>query len=186
MNTDKPVPESTPASEVSQDQNSSNVPDIQYNGILVPHDGSEKSDKALAHAIYLSKLSGAEIIILNVIEHVKETDSSALIATSDGEHEGSDKANGKLEVTIYGGVKKMVEEKIRLCKRAGVKSQISYKIQTGKPPVDEIINVAQVMNVDLIIMASSKITSSIKVHGSRTRKVIDSANKPVLVIHEQK
>jgi hypothetical protein len=27
----------------------------------------------------LSKLSGAEIIILNVIEHVKETDSSALI-----------------------------------------------------------------------------------------------------------
>lgn len=169
MNTDKPVPESTPASEVSQDQNSSNVPDIQYNGILVPHDGSEKSDKALAHAIYLSKLSGAEIIILNVIEHVKETDSSALIATSDGEQEGSDKANDKLEVTIYGGVKKMVEEKIRLCKQAGVKSQISYKIQTGKPPVDEIINVAQV-----IIMASSKITSSIKIHGSRTRKVISN------------
>jgi nucleotide-binding universal stress UspA family protein len=52
--------------------------------------------------------------------------------------------------------------------------------------VDEIINVVQVMNVDLIIMASSKITSSIKVRGSRTRKVIDGANKPVLVIHEQK
>ena len=81
---------------------------------------------------------------------------------------------------MYGGVKQMIEEKIRLCKQAGVKSQISYKIQTGKPPVDEIINVAQVMNG----MASSKITSSIKVHGSITRKVIDSANKPVLVIHE--
>jgi hypothetical protein len=66
---------------------------------------------------------------------------------------------------MYGGIKHMIEEKIRLCKQAGVKSQISYKIQTGKPPVDEIINVAQVMNVDLIIMASSK---------------------PVLVIHEQK
>jgi nucleotide-binding universal stress UspA family protein len=181
MNTDKPVPESTPASEISQDQNSSNVPDIQYNGILVPHDGSENSDKALGHAIYLSKLSGAEIIILNVIEHVNETDSSALIATTSGQQEGS-----KLEVTIYGTVKQMVEEKIRLCKQAGVKSQISYKIQTGKPPVEEIINVAQVMNVDLIIMASSKITSSIKVHGSITRKVIDSANKPVLVIHGQK
>jgi hypothetical protein len=46
--------------------------------------------------------------------------------------------------------------------------------------------VAQVMNVDLIIMVSTKITSSIKVHGSITRKVIDSANKSVLVIHEQK
>jgi nucleotide-binding universal stress UspA family protein len=185
MNSDKSVPESIPVSEITQDQ-ISNVPDVQYNGILVPHDGSEKSDVALRHAIYLSKLSGAEIIILNVIEHVKDTDSSALIATSYGEQDDSDRANDKLKVTMYGGIKQMIEEKIRLCKRAGVKSQISYKIQTGKPPVDEIINVAQVMNVDLIIMVSSKITSSIKVHGSITRKVIDSANKPVLVIHEQK
>jgi nucleotide-binding universal stress UspA family protein len=185
MNSDKSVPESIPVSEITQDQ-ISNFPDIQYNGILVPHDGSEKSDVALRHAIYLSKLSGAEIIILNVIEHVKDTDSSALIATSYAEQDDSDRPNDKLKVTIYGGVKQMIEEKIRLCKQAGVKSQISYKIQTGKPPVDEIIHVAQVMNVDLIIMASSKITSSIKVHGSITRKVIDNANKPVLVIHEQK
>ena len=77
-----------------------------------------------------------------------------------------------------------MKKKYDYAKQAGVKSQISYKIQTGKPPVDEIINEAQIMNVDLIIMASSKITSSIKVHGSITRKVIDSANKPVLVIHE--
>ena len=184
MDSDKSVPESIPVSEPAQDQ-ISNVPDVRYNGILVPHDGSEKSDVALRHAIYLSKLSGAEIIILNVIEHVKDTDSSALIATSSAEQDDSDRPNDKLKVTMYGGVKQMIEEKIRLCKQAGVKSQISYKIQTGKPPVDEIINVAQVMNVDLIIMASSKITSSIKVHGSITRKVIDSANKPVLVIHEQ-
>ena len=183
MDSDKSVPESIPVSEIAQDQ-ISNVPDGRYNGILVPHDGSEKSDVALRHAIYLSKLSGAEIIILNVIEHVKDTDSSALIATSSAEQDDSDRPNDKLKVTMYGGVKQMIEEKIRLCKQAGVKSQISYKIQTGKPPVDEIINVAQVMNVDLIIMASSKITSSIKVHGSITRKVIDSANKPVLVIHE--
>jgi hypothetical protein len=49
-----------------------------------------------------------------------------------------DDANAKLE----GRVQTMVEEKIRLCKQAGVKSQIYYKIQTGKPPVDKIINVA--------------------------------------------
>jgi nucleotide-binding universal stress UspA family protein len=185
MNSDprKSVPESTPMSKITQDQ-ISNVPEVQYNGILVPHDGSEKSDVALRHAIYLSKLSGAEIIILNVIEHLKDTNSSALIATSYAEQDDSDRPNDKLKVTMYGGIKRMIEEKIRLCKQAGVKSQISYKIQTGKPPVDEIINVAQVMNVDLIIMASSKITSSIKVHGSITRKIIDSANKPVLVIHE--
>lgn len=80
----------------------------------------------------------------------------------------------------------MVKEKIKLCKQPGVTSQISYKIQTGRPPLDEIIDVAHTINVDLIIMASSRITGSIKVHESITRKVIDSTNKPVLVIHEQK
>ena len=117
MNSDprKSVPESIPMSEITQDQ-ISNVPEVQYNGILVPHDGSEKSDVALRHAIYLSKLSGAEIIILNVIEHVKDTDSSALIATSYAEQDNSDRQNDKLKVTMYGGIKRMIEEKIRLCK----------------------------------------------------------------------
>ena len=41
---------------------------IKYQKILVSHDGSEMSDKALSHAAYLSKISGAEIVVLNVIE----------------------------------------------------------------------------------------------------------------------
>jgi len=61
MNSDKSVPESIPGSEITQDQKSgstmnsdksvsgseitqdqiANVPDVQYNGILVPHDGSK-------------------------------------------------------------------------------------------------------------------------------------------------
>jgi universal stress protein family protein len=68
VTSNKSAPDSIPGSEITQNE-ISNVPDVQYNGILVPHDGSEKSDIALRHAIYLSKLSGAEIIILNVIEH---------------------------------------------------------------------------------------------------------------------
>ena len=101
MNSDKLAPDSIPGSETTQDK-ISNVPDVRYYGILVPHDGSEKSDIALRHAIYLSKLSGAEIIILNVIEHPKETDSSALIATSYPQQDDSGKPNDKLKVTMYG------------------------------------------------------------------------------------
>ena len=44
--------------------------------ILVPHDRSEMSDKALSHAINLARLSDAEIIILNVLERLEMTDSS--------------------------------------------------------------------------------------------------------------
>jgi len=82
---------------------------------------------------------------------------------------------------MEGGVKQLIEEKIRLCKEAGVTSQVSYKIQTGKP-VDEIIKLVEEMNIDLIVMASSRIISPVMVNGSVTRKVIDGTKKPVLVI----
>jgi Universal stress protein family len=41
---------------------------ISYERILVPHDGSEMSDKALKHAVYLSKTCGTEIVIPHVLE----------------------------------------------------------------------------------------------------------------------
>ena len=40
-------------------------------------------------------------------------------------------------------------------------------------------------NMDLIIMASSKVTSPIMGLTSATRKIIDGANRPVLVIHDE-
>ena len=43
-------------------QTCSSYTNPQYKTILVPHDGSEMSDKALSHAIYLSNMSGAEIL----------------------------------------------------------------------------------------------------------------------------
>src|SRR5690348_173991 len=39
---------------------------LEYSRILVPHDGSDMADKALNHAIYLSKMSRAEIVIIHV------------------------------------------------------------------------------------------------------------------------
>jgi nucleotide-binding universal stress UspA family protein len=156
----------------------------KYKRILIPHDGSEISDKALSHAIYLSKISDADIIILNVLDNIDGTDSSAVLATMRGGEAGElDKTDRDVEITMEGGVKRMIEEKMKLCKEAGVKSQVSYKIQTGKP-VDEIVKLSEEMNIDLVIMASSKITSSIRVLGSTTRKVIHRVKIPVLVIHE--
>ena len=157
----------------------------KYSRILVPHDGSEISDKALAHTIYQSKISGAEIVILNVVEHIESKESSTMTATVKGEGEGGGEFDrtrrADLEITVEGEVKQMIEDKIRLCKEAGVTSQISYKIQTGKP-VDEIVKLAEEMNIDLIVMASSKIISPVMVLGSITRRVIDGTKKPVLVI----
>lgn len=173
----------------------------QYKKILVPHDGSESSDKALAHAIYLSRISKAEIIILNAIEDVHEIapttisagsepepnplvdkDQQAIIKTDiDAEGITTSSSNEDLNFKIKGRLEEMIKERISLCRDAGVESQISYRIQTGKV-LDQIVELAKESNVDLIIMVSDKIGSSIKGIMSSTRRVIDAVNTPVLVL----
>ena len=39
-----------------------------YRRILVPHDGSEMSDRALNHALYVAKMANGEIVIFHVME----------------------------------------------------------------------------------------------------------------------
>jgi nucleotide-binding universal stress UspA family protein len=168
----------TSTSTTPQIRTFNNIP--KYMKILVPHDRSEMSDKALSHAIYLAKLSDAEIIILNVLERLEKTDSSVSATLKEGE---DDKSSADLEITMTGEVKQLIEEKMRLCREAGVKSQISYQIQTGKPS-EKIVKVIEEINVDLIIMASNKVGSSIRGIGSTARKVIDNVKKPVLIVHE--
>lgn len=58
-----------------------------------------------------------------------------------------------------------------------------YEIRTGNPS-DEIVKVAELTEFDLVVMASHRITSSIKSIGSITRKVMDTIRKLILLIYE--
>jgi nucleotide-binding universal stress UspA family protein len=191
---------------------SANIP--EYKMILVPHDGSEASDQALAHAIYLSKVSKAEIFILNAVEDLHEiapttisaspkptekgtlltdeyeaTKNEANFASTDNtisEVSGTAKtqttvSDKELDVTIKGHVIDMIEERIALCKEAGVESHVSYKIQTGNV-VDSIVSVSKDIKADIIIMVSEKLGSPIIGIMSHTRKLIDAVEIPVLVL----
>jgi nucleotide-binding universal stress UspA family protein len=167
----------------SETQVSSSYTTPRYSRILVPHDGSEMSDKALSHAVYLSKKTGAEIVILHVVEHAHKIGSTALLATSKEAKGGKDIEKQDFEIRVEGEAKQMIEQMMRFCKQAGVKSQVSYRIQTGKP-IDEIIKLAEDLNVDLIVVASSKNPSLVRrLLGSTSKKIIDSVEKPVLIVH---
>jgi nucleotide-binding universal stress UspA family protein len=177
----------------------------QYKRILVPDDSSELSDKALSHAIYLSNVTGAAIVILNIVKDIgkiQPTTISATTATTTKAERETGGGGGEAEVaakrtttaiddkkdiqiTIEGHAEQIMENRIRLCKEAGAKNQISYKMQTGKNLVEEILNLSENMNIDLIVMASSKVTSPIMGLTSITRKVIDGSKNPVLVINEE-
>jgi nucleotide-binding universal stress UspA family protein len=187
MDTENKKSEATTAisSTSTEPQVSSSYTNPQYNRILVPHDGSEMSDKALSHAAYLSKTTGAEIVILHVVEHIDTIDSSSVLATSKGGEQVKDIEKSEkqdFEIRVEGEAKQMIEEKMRFCKQAAVKSQVSYRIQTGKP-VDEIVKLSDDVNADLIVMASKRISSIVKGLGSTARKVIDAVERPVLVVH---
>ncbi len=163
----------------------------QYKKILVPDDSSELSDKALSHAIYLSNVTGAEIVMLNIVKDIGKIQPTTISATTTkeggevvAENTAADQKKD-IQITIEGHAEQMMEERIRLCKESGAKNQVSYKMLTGKKPVDEILDLSENMNIDLIIMASSKVTSPVMGLTSITRKVIDGAKSPVLVIHEE-
>ena len=190
-----PVTATTPVAATSTKLSKLTLASIpQYKRILVPHDESEMSDKALSHAIYLSNTTGAEIVILNVIENIDQIPHTSISATTKEEEE-KDRVeevpqnkpyDTNLVISLEGEVKQRMEEKLRLCKGAGSTGQLSYRVQTGKA-VDEILRVSEKMNIDLIVMASTKITSTIMgiIQQSTAKKVIDSAKRPVLVIYEQ-
>ncbi len=79
------------------------------------------------------------------------------------------------------GVREMLE--ITIKKYEEMREKMSYLIRVGNP-VNKIVSVSEQNDVDLVIMASSRITSTIRVIGSIVRKVIDSVKKPILVLHE--
>ena len=102
-------------------------------------------------ALYLSKISGAEIVILHVLEHVE----NILRETKE-----------EVSLTTEGYMRQLLEERIKLCKKAGVK-EVSYIIRAGSP-ADQIVSLVRERYYDLIVMASSRISSTISQRIIRT------------------
>jgi nucleotide-binding universal stress UspA family protein len=124
-----------------------------YQKILLPHDASEMSDKALTHALYLSKSSEAELVIMNVIDTDVIPPSSLLAFVN--HDKPLDQAKEDLKSTLEGGAKQMLEERVRVCKELGAEN-VSHIVRAGKP-VEEIIAPAEVENCDLVVVASIKL-----------------------------
>lgn len=153
----------------------------QIKKILVPHDGSKMSDKALRHAIYLSKLTRADLLILNVMDQPNILiPASAIVFSSPGDK--LDKIKNDLQRLSREYSNQILEKAMELTKQEEV-INTSYIIRSGKT-VDEIVAVSEKRNIDLIVMASSRIASTIRILGSTTKGVLNSIRKPVLVIHE--
>jgi nucleotide-binding universal stress UspA family protein len=169
--------ESTKATDVDYSISKTNIP--SFKKILVPDDGKEISNKALNHAIYISNVSGAEIVILRVIGDVSKLgDTSVKVSQNDTTMKNNEK---NLKRNVEGELVNAMEEKIKMCVQAGSKNKISYQIKTGSTQ-EEIVKECEQTKYDLVVMATSHLDSWMRSLFSETRKTISNINIPVLIV----
>ena len=166
--------------EASKSSSTTAIVSSPYRRILVPHDGSEMSDRALNHALYIAKMTNAKIVIFHVMETDRIPPSTLLAFIKPGA--GLEEARAEVRTIFESAAGRMLDERVQAAKASGINA-VSYKISSGKP-ADAIVIESEASEYDLIVMASSRIASSIRALGSTARRVLDSTRKPVLLIHE--
>jgi nucleotide-binding universal stress UspA family protein len=148
-----------------------------YHKILLPTDGSKYAEKAAEHAIWIASKSGAEIIVLNVIE----TSSLVGLPAEDLivriremlKEEGRRSLERISELVTESEKEHQMETDIK----------ITLKTEEGSP-ADSIIKTVEKENVDLIVMGTSgKHGLDRFLLGSVTEKVVRSAPCSVLAVH---
>lgn len=146
--------------------------------ILVPHDGTEMSDKALKKAFEFAVALKSQIILLHVIEEMPIP--STLILGNDSTL--INKARRSIRRNLELGWNKLVEVKAHEIEGTKV-DMIDYCVFGSA--ADQILRFARNNNIDLIVMASRRLKGVYKVKalGSVTRRVSELADCPVLIVH---
>ena len=143
--------------------------------ILLPTDGSKNAERAGEYAISLADLSGADIIVLNVI------DTYYLNAITQPDVRES--VDEELRTSVKKAIERF-EEKIEENKCNGTCQNVNFKIliKEGKP-VDVILKTIDEEGIDQVIIGKSgKHGLERFLLGNTTERVLKEAKVPVNVI----
>ncbi|HHT18110.1 MAG: universal stress protein [Euryarchaeota archaeon] len=147
-----------------------------YQKILLPTDGSKFAEKAAKHAIWIASRSGAEIIVLNVIETSSLVGLPAedlIVKIKEMLKEEGRRSLERISemITQSEGESKIKDLKITLTTEEG-------------SPADSILKTIENENIDLVVMGTSgKHGLDRFLLGSVTEKVVRSSTCPVLAVH---
>lgn len=153
--------------------------------ILLPHDGTEMSDRAVDKAKEFAKAFDAELLILHVIEHVPIPPSLIL----GNERVWMDRTRRSISRKLEEAWMKMVQEKlINGLTKENIKATPRVLVGNTRNSIsDQILKFAKDNQVDLIIMGSERLEkriSKVKALGSVSRGVSERASCPVVLIHQ--
>jgi nucleotide-binding universal stress UspA family protein len=149
--------------------------------ILVPHDGTEMSEKALNKAVEFAEALKARLILLHIVDDRFVPQSNTLGYVSD---EQSILENAKVELVriLKQGAELMLKDRISQVKERGI--EIEFMMGVGSPS-EEIVLMSESQHIDLIIMGSRRSDEILKSNplGSVARRVSEIAKCPVMIIH---
>lgn len=142
-----------------------------FKKILVPTDGSERSEQAIQGAIELAKALSTEILLLTVVEPYSYTNLSEYRPETIDEYD--------TRVTLEADA--CLDKAHDLCLKAGL-TKVRTEVVKAFSPAEAIIEAAQQHQCDLILMAShGRKGISALLLGSETQKVLTHSRIPVLV-----
>jgi nucleotide-binding universal stress UspA family protein len=147
-----------------------------FSKILITDDGKDESNKVLNYAVSLCRYSGAELLILRILEGIEKMEDVSVQGSNE-----DNMSNKDMKREVKGEVIDEMEKKIKRCKEAGCENKISYKFKVGDA-IEEIVNEVKEGNYDLIVLRSSHIDSWMRSLFSDARKIISSINIPVLIV----
>ena len=139
-----------------------------FTAILCPVDFSPHSERALAYAIGVARLTGASLTIVHVVDGFLGAAAQAS-GTSDTLFEQTQQAVQELLARVAGD-------------HFRDRPRIAVALAVGEPP-EEILKEAVACNVDLIVMGTQGLEGTRRlVFGSTTEQVLREAQVPVLAV----
>lgn len=146
--------------------------------ILVPVDGSAVSKKAAQYAIHLAKVEGAKLVLLHVLEGVKQGGAIGLQAKY-----GNVKLVEGFQNVLRQSAEKWMSEITDAADLQGVSARTEIVPDDGTHEVGVITGYAGENGVDLIVMGSKGQSKFKKLLvGSVASAVISHSPCPVLVV----
>jgi nucleotide-binding universal stress UspA family protein len=146
------------------------------NKILLPHDGTESSDKALEKSKEFAKAFNAELYILHIIEHIPIPPS--LILGNDRQWIAETRRS--IAKKLKEGWLKMAKEKINpILEKENIKFNIAVLTDEQQSVSEQILKFASDNKIELIIVGSQRLNKITSV----SRKVSENAICPVMIMH---
>lgn len=147
--------------------------------ILVPHDGTEMSDRALAKATEFAGALGAEMVIVHIVDSRFVPPSATLGFVSD--RTSLEAAKAELVRILKSGAEQMLKKRMEEVRKKGVKADFILGVGS---PAEEIVKAARNVKAGMIVIGSRQLKGGdrLKALGSVARKVSETAHCPVMII----